>query len=133
MFFKYIRGKLFENGKRYAKSETALQKALEERIPNHILHVQFERKTSVSQSNLLYPLYGVYVYNYPKRQKMPKRVKMFTSKWHRKQRHFFIHPFLSLQCIRFVGRNFFVENKLTRTYLKGRSQSFSFWIYFFQI
>ena len=75
MFFKYIRGKLFENGKRYAKSETTLQKALVERIPNHILHVQFERKTSVSQSNLLYPLYGVYVYNYPKRQKMPKRVK----------------------------------------------------------
>ena len=55
MFFKNFRVKLFENGKRYAKSETTIQKALEERIPNHILHVQFERKTSVSQSNLLYP------------------------------------------------------------------------------
>ena len=44
MFFKNFRGKLFENGKRYAKSETTIQKALEERIPNHILHVQFERK-----------------------------------------------------------------------------------------
>ena len=32
---------LFENGKRYTKSETTTQKALEERIPNHILHVQF--------------------------------------------------------------------------------------------
>ena len=42
------------------------QKALERRIPNHILHVQFERKTSVSQSNLLYPLHGVYVYKGPK-------------------------------------------------------------------
>ena len=94
MFSKYFRGKLFENGKRYAKSETTMQKALEERIPNHILHVKFERKTSVSQINLLYPLYGVY--NNPKRQKMPKRVKMFTSKWHRQQRHFFIHPFRSL-------------------------------------
>ena len=54
MFFKNFRGKLFENGKRNAKSETTIQKTLEERIPNHILHVQFERKTSVSQSNLLY-------------------------------------------------------------------------------
>ena len=51
MFFKFFRGKLFENSKRYAKSETTIQKALEERIPNHILHVQFDRKTSVSQSN----------------------------------------------------------------------------------
>ena len=49
---------------------------------------------------------------------MPKRVKMFTSKWHRNQRHFFIHPFRSLQCIWFVGRNLFVENKLTRAHLK---------------
>ena len=55
VFFKKFRGKLFENGKRYTKSETTIQKALEERIKNHILHVQFERKTSVSQSNLLYP------------------------------------------------------------------------------
>ena len=55
MFFKNFRGKSFGNGKRYAKSETTIQKALEERNPNHILHVQFERKTSVSQSNLLYP------------------------------------------------------------------------------
>ena len=46
MFFKSFRGKLFENGKRYAKSGTTIQKALEERIPNHILHVQFERKTT---------------------------------------------------------------------------------------
>ena len=50
MIFKNFRGKLFENGKRYAKSETTTQKALEKRILNHILHVQFERKTSVSQS-----------------------------------------------------------------------------------
>ena len=55
MFFKNFRGKLFDNGKRYAKSEITIQKALQERIPNHILHVQFERNTSVSQSNLLYP------------------------------------------------------------------------------
>ena len=47
VFFKNLRGKLFENGNRYAKSETTIQKAHEERIPNHILHVQFERKTSV--------------------------------------------------------------------------------------
>ena len=55
MFFKNFRGKLFENVKRYAKSETTIQKTLEETIPNHILHVQFECKRSVSQSNLLYP------------------------------------------------------------------------------
>ena len=122
MFFKNFRGKLFENGKRNAKSETTMQQAIKERIPNHILHVQFERKTSVSQSNLLYPYY---VYNYPKRQKMPKRVKMFTSKWHRKQRHFFVHPFRSLQCIWFVGRELFVDNKLTRAYLKWGRGGFS--------
>ena len=59
MFSKYFRGKLFESGKRYAKPETTIQKALEDRIPNHILYVQFEHKTSISQSNLLYPLYVV--------------------------------------------------------------------------
>ena len=32
-------GNYFENGKRYTKSETTIQKALEERIPNHILDV----------------------------------------------------------------------------------------------
>ena len=70
------------------------------------------------------------VYNYPKRQKMPKRIKMFTSKWHRKQRHFFIHPFRSLQCIWFVGNNFFVENKLTRDYLKwGRGGGVNFQLF----
>ena len=58
-------------------------------------------------------------------RKCQKRVKMFTSKWHRKQRHFFIHPFTSLQCIWFVGRKFFVENKLTRAYLKwGKGGNF---------
>ena len=114
MFFECFGGTLFENGKRYTKSETTIKKALEERIPNHILHVQFEHKRSVSQSNLFYPLY---VYNYLKRQKMPKRVKIFTSKWHRKQQHLFIHPFRSLQCIRFVEKNFFVANKLTEPIL----------------
>ena len=59
----------------------------------------------------------IYVYNYLKRQKMPKRVKIFTSKWHRKQQHLFIHPFRSLKCIRFVEKKFFVANKLTRAYL----------------
>ena len=108
MFFECFGGKLFENGKRYTKSETRIQKALEERIPNHIQHVQFERKISVSQSNLLYPLY---VYNYLKRQKMPKRVKIFTSKWHRKQQHLLMHPFRSLQCIQFVEKNFFCREQ----------------------
>ena len=90
--FECFRGQLFENGKRYTNSETTIQKALEERILNHILHVQFERKISVSQSNLLYPLY---VYNDLKRQKIPKCVKIFTTKWHRKQQHFFTQPFRS--------------------------------------
>ena len=109
MFFECFRWKLFENGKRYTKSETTIQKALEDRIPNHILHVQFERKITVSQSNLLYPLY---VYNYLKRQKIPKSVKIFTSKWHWKQQHLFIHPFRSLQCIRFVEKNFLSRTSL---------------------
>ena len=51
---------------------------------------------------------------------------MFTSKWHRKQQHFFIHPSRSLQCIRFVEKIFFVVNKLTRAYLMlGRGDEFS--------
>ena len=89
MFFECFRGQLFENGKRYTNSETTIQIALEERIPNHILHVQFERKISVSQSNLLYPLY---VYNDLKRQKMREHVKIFTWKWHRKQQYFSTQP-----------------------------------------
>ena len=40
----FFKGKLFENGKRYAKSDNTIQKGLKERIPNDILHVQFERK-----------------------------------------------------------------------------------------
>ena len=119
IFFECFRLQLFANGKRYAKSDTTTQKAPEERIPNHIKHVQFERKASVSQSNLLYPIYRVYVYNYLKLQKMPKRVKMFTSKWHQKQQHFFIHPFRSLQCIRFVEKNFLSRTSLPEPILCG--------------
>ena len=126
MFFECFRGKLFENRKRYTKSKTTVQKALEERIPNHILHGQFERKISIGQSNLLYPLYGVYVYNYLKRQKMPKRVKMFTSKWHRKQQQFFIHPFRSLQCIRFVEKKFLARTSLPEPILYGEGVNFNY-------
>ena len=31
-----------------------IQKSLKARIPNHILHIQFERNISISQSNLFY-------------------------------------------------------------------------------
>ena len=82
MLFEWFKGILFEIDRRYAKSENTIQKGLKERIQNHILHVQFERQTSVSLLNLVYPKYGVYVHNYLKRQKMPKREKMLTSKWH---------------------------------------------------
>ena len=51
MLFEWFKGNLLENGRRYAKSDNRVQKGLKERIPNHILHVQFERKISVSQSN----------------------------------------------------------------------------------
>ena len=101
--FVRFKGELFENGTRYAKSDYTVQKSLKKRIQNHILHVQFKRKISVSQSNLLYPKHGVSVsvcvrwrtrlavfiqrkYMYImtiKWQKMPKQVKMLTSKWHR--------------------------------------------------
>ena len=108
---EWFKGKLFENGRRYAKSDNMIQKGLKESIQNHILHVQFERKISVSQSNLFYPQYGVYVHNYLKRQKKPKRIKMLTSKWHRKEENFFTHHFRSLKCIRFVENNFFVAHK----------------------
>ena len=52
---------------------TRYRKSLNERIPNDILHLKFKRKISISQSNLLYPKYGVYVYKYLKRQKRPKK------------------------------------------------------------
>ena len=118
MFFECFRGKLFENRKRYTKSETMMLKALKKRIPNHILHVYFERKITSSQSNLLDPVYGVYDYvHLPKTTEMPKRIKMLTSKWHQKQQHFFTHHFRSLQCIRFVEKKCFGLNKLTRAYL----------------
>ena len=74
-----FKGKLFENGKRYAKSDNTIQKYIKERIQNNILHVQFERKIS--------SINGVYVYNYLKRQKKAIRVKMLTSKWHWKQEY----------------------------------------------
>ena len=38
---------------------------------------------------------------------MPKRVKMLTSKWHRKEENFLAHQFKSLKCIRFVEKTFF--------------------------
>ena len=55
MPFESFKGKLFENGKICAKSDNMIQKGLKERIPNHILYVQFEHKISISQSNLLFP------------------------------------------------------------------------------
>ena len=38
---------------------------------------------------------------------MQKCVIMLSSKWHRKQEHFFIHTFWSFLCIRFVKNLFF--------------------------
>ena len=129
MFFQNFRGELFENGKRYAKSETTIQKALEERIPNHnflhIQHVQFERKTSVSQSNLLYPWY---VYNYQTRAprgtdrspeynehfcyKLDSRVKNLTTEWNQKQQHFITHASGSLLWIWLVAVAFRSEEEV---------------------
>ena len=42
---------------------------------------------------------------------MPKRVKIFTWKRHRKQQHLLMHPFRSLQCIPFVEKNFFCREQ----------------------
>ena len=110
MPFEWFKGNLFQNGRRYTKSDNTIHKGLEERIQNHILHVQFERKLRVSLSNLLYPYYGVNLHNYLKRQKMPKRIKMLTSIWHQKEENLLTHHFRSLKCIRFVKNNFFVTN-----------------------
>ena len=49
MSFECFEWKLFEISKRYAKPETMVQKDHEERIPNHIQHVQIEHKISFSQ------------------------------------------------------------------------------------
>ena len=48
--FEWVKGILFENSRRHAKSDNTIQKCLKERIQNHILHVQFEHMISISQS-----------------------------------------------------------------------------------
>ena len=47
-----------------------------------------------------------HIHNSLKRQKMPKRVKMLTSKWHRKEENLLTHQLRSLKFIRFVENNF---------------------------
>ena len=101
------------------------RKALNEGNSNHILNIQFERETSVSQLKLLYLLYGEYVFDYPTQQKMPKRVKMFISKWHRKQRHLLIHRFRSPQCLGFVGRICLSRTSLQQPILSEEGAEFS--------
>ena len=66
MPFEWFTGILFENGRRYAKYDNTIQKGFKERIQNHILHVQFERKISVSQS-MEYKqnfVISLYIHNY---------------------------------------------------------------------
>ena len=55
MPFEFFKGKLFENGKWYAKSDNTIQKGFKERIPNDILHVQFERKNIAVCKTLMPP------------------------------------------------------------------------------
>ena len=91
-----------------------IQKALEERIPNHILHVQCECKTSVSQSNLLYPLFGVYVYNYLKSQKMSKCLLRNGAESNNTSSYILLDHSNAFS----LSGGFFVDNNLTRAYLK---------------
>ena len=56
MPFELVKEILFENGRRYAKSDNTIKKGLEERIQNYILHVQFEGKTR--QRKAWHPLAG---------------------------------------------------------------------------
>ena len=114
MLFKFLKGNYLKTVTDRQNLTTRHRKGLKERIPNDILHVTFKRKISVSQSNLMYPKYGLNVYKYLKRQKRPKRVKMLISKWYRKQEYFFIHPFRSFQCIGFVKKHFFLSRIMGR-------------------
>ena len=83
----------------------------------HIPYIHFQRELrKVTPPKL----YLSFLYNYLKQQKMPKRVQMLTTKWHRKQEHFFIHPYRSFQCIRFVEKLFF----LSKTMGKERGRDF---------
>ena len=95
MFFKNFRGKLFENGKDTQNLRQRYRKP--SRKGFQIISYMLNLNVKQALANQICCTRNMY--NYPKRQKMPKRVKMFTSKWHRKQRHFFIHPFRSLECI----------------------------------
>ena len=120
MFSKYFRGTLFENDKRYAKSETTIQKALEERIPNHILHVRFERKTSVSKSNLCtHHMEYMYIItqNDRKCQNASKCLLRNGTESNDTSSYILIDH---SNAFGLSGGNFFVEDKLTRAYLKWR-------------
>ena len=113
MFSKYFRGKLFENSKRYAKSETTIQTTLEERIPNHILHVKFERKTSVSRSNLLYH-YMVFTQNDRKCQNASKCLLRNGTESNDTSSYILLDHSRAFS----LSGGIFFENKLTRAYLK---------------
>ena len=56
-------------------------------------------------------MYNVYVYNDLKQQKMPKRIKMLTSKWNRKQENT-IHTSCKITSMHSVCREtiFYVAN-----------------------
>ena len=55
MFLNISEGNYLKTVKDTQNMRQRYRKTLDERISNHIQHVQFDRKTSVSQSNLLYP------------------------------------------------------------------------------
>ena len=53
MPFERFKGKLFKNGRRYAKSANMIQTGLKKRIKNYILEVQFERKKAIANQTYI--------------------------------------------------------------------------------
>ena len=106
--FEWFKGILFENGRRYAKSDNTIHKDLKERIQNHILHVQFERKISVSQSNW-HNMEYMYIITLNDRKCQNASKCLLRNGTEREKTSSHIH-FRSLKCIRFVENNFVVAN-----------------------
>ena len=106
--FVRFKGELFEKGRSYAKSEFTIKKGLKKRIQNHILHVLFKRKISVSQSNFLYQKWSICIW-WPKMTENVKTRQNAYFEMAPKQEHFFIHTFRSFQCIRFVKKQYFLS------------------------
>ena len=116
MFFQNFRGELFENGKRYAKSETTIQKALEERI-FQIISYMFNLNVKQALANQICCTHNMCIITKKDRkcQNASKCLLRNGTASNDTSSYILLDP---SNAFNLSGGNFFVENKLTRAYLK---------------